>query len=163
MVQVRLRPVELSMTGLVVVLDQLTKALVRSELSLFESRTVVPGFFDLTRIHNTGAAFGLLQTLDFPFKTAVLILVASAALAGLAYYAATLPAVQRLSRAGLALVLGGAVGNLVDRATLGYVVDFVDLYWGEGGWHFWAFNVADASITVGVSLLLLEMLLPERR
>ena len=159
----RFRPVELSLAGLVVALDQITKALVRSEFQLFESRTVIPEFFDLTRIHNTGTAFGLLQTLDFPFKTVVLILVASAALAGLAYYAATLPTAQRLSRAGLALVLGGAAGNLVDRVTLGYVVDFVDLYWGKGGWHFWAFNVADASITAGVSLMLLETLLPAAR
>ena len=163
LVHARFRPVELSLAGLVVALDQITKALVRSEFQLFESRTVIPEFFDLTRIHNTGTAFGLLQTLDFPFKTVVLILVASAALAGLAYYAATLPTAQRLSRAGLALVLGGGAGNLVDRVTLGYVVDFVDLYWGKGGWHFWAFNVADASITAGVSLMLLETLLPAAR
>jgi signal peptidase II len=149
------------MTSLVVMLDQVTKALLRSELSLFESLPVVPGFFDLTRIHNTGTAFGLFQSFDFPFKTAALILLGTAALAGLAYYAATLPSWQPLSRLGLALVLGGAIGNLIDRVTLGYVVDFIDLYWGN--WHFWAFNVADASITVGVVLMLLETLLPARQ
>jgi signal peptidase II len=142
---------------MIIVLDQIAKALVRSDLTLFESRTIVPGFFDLTRIHNTGAAFGVLQSFDFPFKAAALVLVATAAMVGLAFYATTLPAEQRLSRAGLALILGGAVGNLIDRASLGYVVDFVDLYWGS--WHFWAFNVADAAISVGVTLMLLEMLL----
>jgi len=156
----RFRPLELSLAALVVVVDQIVKALVRGALVLFESRPVLPGFFDLTRIHNTGTAFGLFNDWDFPGKTAVLILVASAALGGLAWYAATLPASQHLSRLGLALVLGGAVGNLIDRATVGFVLDFFDFYWG--GWHFWAFNVADAAITVGVGLMILEMLLPQR-
>jgi signal peptidase II len=61
-----------------------------------------------------------------------------------------------LSRVGLTLVLGGAIGNLIDRVTLGYVIDFFDVYWR--GWHFWAFNVADAAISVGVCLMLLELL-----
>ena len=153
------RPAELALAGLVVVLDQIAKALVRADLMLFESRPVIPGVFDLTRIHNTGTAFGLFNDLDFPGKTAVLIAVAGTALVGLAWYAATLPAAQRLSRLGLALVLGGAVGNLIDRVTLGFAVDFFDVYWN--GWHFWAFNVADAAISVGVGLMLLEMLLPQ--
>jgi signal peptidase II len=156
----RLRPVELLIAGLVVTLDQFTKSLVRSELSLFESVTVVPGFFDLTRIHNSGTAFGLLQTLNFPFKAPALTLLGLAVLAWLVYYTATLPVEQHLSRLGLALVLGGAIGNLIDRVAFGFVVDFVDVYFG--GWHFWAFNVADASITVGVALMLLETFLIER-
>jgi signal peptidase II len=155
----RFRPVELALVVLVVAVDQIVKSVVRAELGLFESRTVVPGFFDLTRIHNTGTAFGLFNDIDFPGKTALLIVVAGAALAGLAWYAATLPMAQSLSRLGLALVLGGAVGNLIDRAWLGFVVDFFDFYWS--GWHFWAFNVADASISVGVGLMLLEMLMPQ--
>jgi signal peptidase II len=93
---------------------------------------------------------------DFPFKTLILACVAIGALAALAMYAATLPANQWLARIGLALILGGAAGNLIDRITEGYVVDFVDLYWS--GWHFWAFNVADASITVGVALMILDLL-----
>jgi signal peptidase II len=157
---VHFRPLELSLAALVVVLDQAVKALVRAELLLFESRAVIPGVFDLTRIHNTGTAFGLFNSLDFPGKTVVLIAVGGVALAGLAWYAATLPLAQRLSRLGLALVLGGAIGNLIDRVWLGYVVDFFDFYWG--GWHFWAFNVADAAISVGVGLMILEMLLPQR-
>ena len=138
------------------VLDQIVKAIVRREIALNESITVIPGFFDLTRVHNTGTAFGFMNTTDFPFKTVILACIAIAALAALAMYAATLPASQWLARIGLALILGGAAGNLIDRITEGYVVDFVDLYWS--GWHFWAFNVADASITVGVALMILDLL-----
>ena len=137
-------------------LDQIVKAIVRSEIALNESITVIPGFFDLTRVHNTGTAFGFMNATDFPFKTLILACVAIGALAALAMYAATLPADQWLARIGLALILGGAAGNLIDRITEGYVVDFVDLYWS--GWHFWAFNVADASITVGVALMILDLL-----
>jgi signal peptidase II len=140
----------------VVVLDQIVKAIVRREIALNESITVIPGFFDLTRVHNTGTAFGFMNATDFPFKTVILACVAIGALAALAMYAATLPANQWLARIGLALILGGAAGNLIDRITEGYVVDFVDLYWS--GWHFWAFNVADASITVGVGLMILDLL-----
>jgi signal peptidase II len=140
----------------VVVLDQIVKAIVRREIALNESITVIPGFFDLTRVHNTGTAFGFMNATDFPFKTVILACVAIGALAALAMYAATLPANQWLARIGLALILGGAAGNLIDRITEGYVVDFVDLYWS--GWHFWAFNVADASITVGVALMILDLL-----
>jgi signal peptidase II len=140
----------------VVVLDQMVKAIVRREIALNESITVIPGFFDLTRVHNTGTAFGFMNSTDFPFKTVILACVAIGALAALAMYAATLPANQWLARVGLALILGGAAGNLIDRITDGYVVDVVDLYWS--GWHIWAFNVADASITVGVALMILDLL-----
>ena len=70
--------------------------------------------------------------------------------------AATLDSTQRLTRAGLAFVIGGAAGNLIDRVSAGYVLDFVDLYYRD--WHFWAFNVADAAINVGVALMILELL-----
>jgi signal peptidase II len=140
----------------VVLADQLVKAMVRSRLALHESVTVVPGFFDLTRVHNTGAAYGFLNGVDFPFKTTLLACVAMAALIGLAVYAASLDQRQWLTRAGLTLVIGGAAGNLIDRVTAGYVLDFVDLY--RGDWHFWAFNVADSAITIGVVLMILELL-----
>ena len=137
-------------------MDQIVKAIVRRHIALNESIAVIPGFFDLTRVHNTGTAFGFMNATDFPFKTVILACVAIGALAALAVYAATLPADQWLARIGLALILGGAAGNLIDRIMEGYVVDFVDLYWS--GWHFWAFNVADASITVGVALMILDLL-----
>ena len=150
------RHIELWIALGIVVLDQVTKAIVRSRFELYEGVPVVPGFFNLTRVHNTGAAFGMLNSVDFPYKTAALAVVAAAALTGLAIFAASLPAAQWLSRLGIALILGGAAGNLIDRIALGYVTDFVDLYWQ--GWHFWAFNVADAAITIGVALMILDML-----
>ena len=150
------RRLEPSVAGFILLADQVTKAMVRARLGANEGVTVIPGFLDLTRVHNTGAAFGLLNAVDFPFKTALLGLVAATALAGLTVYATTLPDPQRLTRFGLALIIGGAAGNLIDRVGTGYVLDFVDAYWR--GWHFWAFNVADSAITVGVALMVLDIL-----
>lgn len=143
-------------SAVIVVLDQGAKALVRSHFELHESLEVIPGVFSLTRVHNYGAAFGLMNAVEFPFKTALLSLVAAVALSALMLYAGTLPIEQRIARAGLGLIAGGAAGNLIDRIGAGYVVDFVDLYWR--GWHFWAFNVADAAITIGVAFMLLDLL-----
>ena len=148
--------VELAIIAGVIVADQLTKVLVRRALPLHESRTIIPHLLDFTHVQNTGAAFGVLNAADFPYKSAVMILIAAAALIAISLYARQLGAHERLSRVGLALILGGALGNLIDRAIAGYVVDFVDVYWGEA--HFWAFNLADASISVGAVLVLLDML-----
>jgi signal peptidase II len=150
------RPVHLWIAFGVIVLDQAVKAVVRPRLGLFDSITVIPGFFSLTRVHNTGAAFGLLNAIDIPYKTAVMAMVQTAALVGLAAYAATLAPGQRLTRIGLSFVIGGAIGNLIDRVLYGYVLDFFDFYWR--GWHFWAFNIADASITIGVALMILDLI-----
>lgn len=156
-----LRTLELVAATAVIVVDQASKAVVRGRFELFDTIAVVPGFFNITRIHNTGAAFGLLNSSDLPMKAVILGLVATFALVGLAMYAASLPAEERLTRLGLALIIGGAAGNLIDRVTAGYVVDFVDVYFGS--WHFWAFNVADAAITVGVALMILDLLGVRRR
>jgi signal peptidase II len=150
------RPLLVSVVGLVVILDQVVKALVRPRLELHESITVISGFFSLTRVHNTGAAFGLMNNIDFPLKAAVLALLQTAALIGLTVYVAMLAPHQRLTRLGLSFVIGGAIGNLIDRVIYGYVLDFFDFY--RGGWHFWAFNVADAAINIGVALMILDML-----
>jgi len=149
------RRLELYVAVAVVILDQITKALVRPALALHDSVVVIPGYVDFTRVHNTGAAFGMLNAVEFPFKAVVLSLVALIALGGVAWYAATVPLGDRLARIGIAGVLGGAIGNLIDRATAGYVLDFVDAYWN--GWHFWAFNVADAAITIGVIFMILDI------
>jgi signal peptidase II len=140
----------------VVVFDQATKAVVRATLPLYESVTVIPGLLDFTHIRNTGAAFGMFNTADFPYKTTIISLVAVAGLIGVGVYSAGLPRSQVLARVGLALVVGGAAGNLIDRFTEGSVVDFVDVYWRS--YHFWAFNVADSAISVGVTLMILDML-----
>jgi signal peptidase II len=140
----------------VVALDQIVKQMVRMGLDYGDTMVVIPNLLNLTRVHNTGAAFGMLNPIDFPFKPLVMMLLPLAALAGLAIYAGTLGPEQRLSRLGLAFVIGGAAGNLIDRIAFGYVLDFVDAYWR--GWHFWAFNVADTSINVGVGLMILDLL-----
>ena len=147
---------ELSLVAAIVALDQLTKLLVRLEIPLHDSDPVIPGFLNLVHVRNTGAAFGFLNAVDFPYKAPAVALAAAVALAGIAVYAARLSSHERLARIGLALILGGAVGNLIDRLTLGSVVDFVDVV--LGGWHFWAFNVADAAITVGVAAMLADMI-----
>ena len=156
MIRSRRLQLELWIAGAVVALDQATKALVRSRFELHDSLEIIPGFFNLTRVHNYGAAFGLMNAADFPFKTVVLSIVATVALLALTIYASTLPVEQLLARVGLALIVGGAAGNLIDRLSAGYVVDFVDVYWRN--WHFWAFNVADAAITVGVAFMILDLL-----
>ena len=144
----------------IVVLDQAAKHAVVRRLHLHESVEIIPGFLDFTHVRNTGAAFGLLNSVEFPGKPLVIASIALVALLVMAAYAAQLPPEHRVARAGLALVLGGAAGNLVDRIRQGYVVDYVDVYWGS--WHFWAFNVADAAITVGVVLIVLDLLWPHR-
>ena len=140
----------------IVALDQVVKSVVRARLELHESVAIIPDLLSLTRVHNYGAAFGFLNAADLPFQSVLLAAVATLSLVALAWYGLTLPAEQRLARAGLALIVAGAAGNLIDRVRFGYVVDFVDAYWN--GWHFWAFNVADASITAGVSLMILDLL-----
>lgn len=150
------RPVELVVIATVIVLDQVTKVLIRHWLPLHDSRRIIPNLIDFTHVQNTGAAFGLLNAADFPYKSAVMIVIAALALLAISLYARQLGSHERLSRYGLALILGGAFGNLIDRAISGYVVDFVDVYWGEA--HFWAFNLADAAITVGAILVLLDMI-----
>src|SRR6187431_1401563 len=119
---------ELVTVAVIVALDQATKAAVRARLPLYESVTVIPGFLDLTHVRNTGAAFGFLNAVDFPFKPVVIPMVALLALLAIAAYAARLDAREWGGRLGLALILGGAVGNLIDRTRNGYVVDFVDVY-----------------------------------
>jgi signal peptidase II len=154
------RSLEVAVIAVIAALDQLTKFLVTRELPLLDTIAVIPGLLNLTHVRNSGVAFGFLNSADFAFKPAVMAVFALAALVGVGLYAAQLPQDHRWARAGLALIIGGAAGNLVDRARQGYVVDFVDAYWR--GWHFWAFNVADAAITVGVAVLILDLLRPPK-
>lgn len=147
---------EVTVVLIIVALDQLTKLLVRAEIPVHGSVPVIPGLLNLVHVRNTGAAFGFLNAVEFPYKSAVVALVATAALAGIALYAARISSHARLARVGLALILGGAIGNLIDRLALGSVVDFVDVI--IAGWHFWAFNVADSAITFGVVAMLADMI-----
>jgi signal peptidase II len=155
------RQVEPWVAMAVVIFDQIAKAIVVHALPLHASLTILPGIVDLTHVQNTGAAFGMLNAVEFPFKSVVITTVAFGALIAIACYAGRFGSGTPLARVGLALIIGGAAGNLIDRARQGYVVDFVDVYWRD--WHFWAFNVADAAITVGASALILDMLGVGRR
>jgi signal peptidase II len=150
------RRLEIWLPLLIVVVDQATKALIRQMLPLHSSVSVVPGLLDLTHVRNTGAAFGILNGADFPFKTVVIPMIATAALIAVGMYSANLGRHQRVARIGLALIIGGAAGNLLDRIVAGSVVDFVDVYWRS--YHFWAFNVADSAITCGVVVMILDMM-----
>jgi signal peptidase II len=158
---VRPRRLEIWLPILIVAFDQLTKAAIRAMLPLHESMTIVPGLVDFTHVRNTGAAFGILNTADFPFKSVVIAVIATAALIGVGMYAASLAHHQLVARLGLALIIGGAAGNLLDRVVSGSVVDFVDVYWRT--YHFWAFNVADSAITIGVAIMILDMLGTDQR
>src|SRR4030095_8193900 len=119
-----LRPVHIWITLAVIIVDQAVKAAVRPRLGLFDSVTVIPDFFSLTRVHNTGAAFGLMNGIDIPFKTGVMAFVQTAALVGLAAYAATLTPGQRLTRIGLSFVIGGGGGHPIARGVAGGGVGF---------------------------------------
>jgi signal peptidase II len=152
----RLHRAEVVLVAAILVADQVSKALVRTHIPLFESRTIVAGVLNLTHVRNTGAAFGFLNAVDFPYKSVAVALAATAALIGIAVYAARVSSHERLARIGLALILAGALGNLIDRLWLGSVVDFVDVI--LGGWHFWAFNVADSAITLGVIAMMIDMM-----
>ena len=139
----------LLVSAAVVALDLATKAWVSASFQYGESRVVLP-FFNLVLAHNTGAAFSFLAGAggwQRWFFTAVTIVISTAIVVMLRRHPD-----NRLFAAALALVLGGALGNLYDRVTLGYVVDFVQLH--AGGYYFPAFNVADSAISAGVALLI---------
>jgi signal peptidase II len=150
------RLIEFVLPMVIVAIDQAAKAMVRASVPVHDSITVIPGFFNITHALNSGAAFGFLDGADFPFKTAIIAITATAALIGVGMYAFSLSHHQLVARIGLALIVGGAAGNLIDRVLAGSVVDFADFYWH--GWHFWAFNVADSAISIGVTMLILDML-----
>ncbi len=136
----------------VVGIDQYTKRLITTRFELFDRLPVVP-YFDLVRLHNTGAAFSFLANASGWqnwFFTGVAIAVSGVIL----WWLFRQPADRVVVPLGLVLVLGGAIGNLIDRLQHGYVVDFLLFYYGR--WSFPAFNVADAAITLGVSLMLID-------
>jgi signal peptidase II len=140
----------------VVSADQLTKWLVRQSLDLHEYREIVSGLISLSHVRNRGAAFGILSDADLPYQSGLFVALSLIALGAIVLYARQLPETARMPQTALALILGGAVGNLIDRVTHGFVVDFVHVYWKQYSWP--DFNVADSAISIGVCLLLLDML-----
>jgi len=141
-----------ALAAAVILLDQLTKSLIARTVPFYGSVRVIPGFLDLTHIHNRGAILGLFNSSERPGTTVLLLVLNAAALALVVYYFSKTTEKERAARLGLALIVGGALGNVIDRLTRGYVIDFVEMYAGQFHWP--TYNVADASITIGAVLLI---------
>ena len=147
--------------ALVFAVDRFTKWLVETNVSSMDTYHVIPGFFDIVHSENRGVAFGILNDSPSEWRTTMLVVLAGAAVI---FVAAMLWNAQRLDRAsfwGLSLILGGAAGNVFNRAMWGKVTDFLDFYFRDYHWH--TFNVADSAIVVGSCLLLIELLRPKRQ
>ncbi len=152
------RPLKwLGLSAFIVVTDQATKQLAMSQLQLYEPLAVMP-FLNLTLIYNTGAAFSFLDQAG-GWQRWLFVVLAVIVSSLLLVWLYRLPDERRWLACALSLILGGALGNLWDRLSLGYVVDFIDVYYGP--WHWPAFNVADSAISVGAVMLLLDALRKE--
>jgi len=149
----------LGVTAVVIALDWFTKQRVTEALELYRPVEVLP-WLNLMLAHNYGAAFSFLSDAG-GWQRWFFVALAAGVSAVLVVWLLRLPRREWVTGLGLALVLGGAVGNLIDRIQLGYVVDFIDVHFR--GWHYPAFNVADSAITCGVILLLLDALILSRR
>ncbi len=146
--------------SLVIVFDQWTKALIIESFRLGETLPVWRGFFNLTYVQNSGAAFGILANAPAAFRIPFFLIVPVIAL-GIIIFVFRKISDKRIDLVfALSMVLGGAVGNLIDRVMLGKVVDFIDFHW-KYRYHFPAFNIADAAICVGVGILILDLLRKE--
>lgn len=145
----------------IVLLDQASKWLVIQRLPLYEDVPLISGLLSLQHVRNSGAVFGFLSGAEIPGKGYLFALMSAAALTLLTYYARTIPPGERLPRFALSLVIGGAIGNLIDRVRFGYVVDFVKMYWGS---HVWPnYNIADSAISIGLVLLVIDSFRPRAR
>jgi signal peptidase II len=140
--------------------DLVTKLLVRRHLPLHEVREVVPGYASLIHGRNPGMAFGILSGTPFPYQDVLLSALGVAVLVLLVRGWRSIAGGSRLAQTALALIVGGAVGNLVERLRLGYVTDFVHLYWRQYEWP--DFNVGDSAITVGITLIVIDSLWARR-
>ena len=142
------------LTVVVVILDQLTKYIASTELTLYIPHAVMP-MFNWTLMHNTGAAFSFLADAGGwqRWFFAVIAVVVSAVIV---YWLKQLAQHEKWQAIALALILGGAVGNVIDRIWLGYVVDFIDVYYQH--WHWPAFNLADSAISIGVAMIIIDSL-----
>jgi len=142
-------------------LDQISKAIVLRHVAPHTSIPVLPGFFSLTLVTNRGALFGFLHDLPDPYRAVLFTVVPALAVMLVILFQYRTALSERATQIGLALILGGAVGNLADRIRIGHVIDFLDVFVGTHHWP--AFNVADSSICIGVGLLLIDLLARSRR
>jgi signal peptidase II len=149
--------IPVGIAALVVIIDQLTKLWIMTNLGLHEQQNVISGFFNLVYVTNTGAAFGFLAGSKSWLRQVFFVGVAVVALGVIVYAYGHLKRQGRIFVYALGLIGGGAIGNLIDRLRFGSVVDFLDFYFGS--YHWPAFNAADSAITVGVGLFMLGTLL----
>ena len=145
----------------IIVLDQITKAVIREKLFMYGSYKVIDGFFSLVYVMNPGAAFGFLAGAPEIFRYLFFISVTVLAILLIIYYILKSKSQDMLIAISLTLIFGGAVGNLIDRIRFGAVVDFLDLY--IGAWHWPAFNVADSAISIGAVLMIWEMIVSRKK
>jgi len=139
----------------VLVLDHVTKWLARTRLDPERAIEVIPGYLRISYVSNTGVAFGLFRDLDSPWKPYVLAAMAIVAVVVIFVYSSRMPSRRRLLQSALAVIMGGILGNFVDRILQGYVVDFIEFHIRDN--FYWpTFNVADSAITVGIGLLLID-------
>jgi signal peptidase II len=150
--------VYLWLSALIIAVDQLTKALIERSLSLYQSVPVLP-VLEITRLHNTGAAFSFLAD-ETGWQRWLFTGLAIVVSVVLIWWLRRIDRSSRILASAVALILGGALGNVIDRLRLGHVIDFVHAHWGEH--YFPAFNVADSAITIGAVLLLLDAWLEAR-
>ena len=143
----------------VLIIDQLSKIYINSSMDLHTSITVIENYFNITYLRNKGAAFGFLANNSYRLPFFILVSLVAIVVIGVAFY--RLRPDQKLATFCLALILSGAVGNLIDRVRLGEVIDFIDVHWYQ--YHYPAFNVADSAICVGVFLLAIDMFREEKR
>jgi signal peptidase II len=141
-------------------LDRNTKRIIETRISVLDTHNVIPGFFDIIHSSNRGVAFSLFHNSTSPWRTTLLIVAALVALVIVGWMIARSAGADRLTLYGLALIFGGAMGNLFDRVVRGAVTDFLDFYVGNMHWP--AFNVADSAVVIGSALLLLDLLKPKR-
>jgi len=141
---------------LVVACDQISKALVLEKMPIFKSIAIIPGLFNLTHVHNPGGAFGFLAQNGSPLRHWIFLGAALLALGLILYFHHQTPRSHPYMAFSLALIFGGAIGNLIDRVRFGEVVDFLDLYVASLHWP--TFNVADSAVTIGVTIFILHIL-----
>jgi signal peptidase II len=142
--------------GLIVLLDQITKAHILQSLALNHTTAIIPGFFNITHIHNPGGAFGLMANLNASMRAILFLIISSLAVGLIFYFYQKTPPTHRWLATAFALIFGGAIGNLIDRVRFGTVVDFLDFYIGTLHWP--AFNVADSAITIGICIFVYHIL-----
>ena len=136
--------------GAVIILDQITKAVILYSLPLHHSISVIPGFFSITHIQNPGGAFGFMANQSSALRSIIFLFFSSLAICLIFYFYKKTPEKYSLLAMGLALIFGGAIGNLIDRIRFWKVVDFLDFYVGDLHWP--AFNIADSAISIGMAI-----------